>query len=139
MEDNRLPSRRFRIDRYFRWRGTNVSRIEGFSDAVFALVMALLFLGSVQLTSFAELDAALKSLVPFAATFALLVMIWLDHYLIFRRYDLRDGIATALNFLLLFVVLGYSRSSGQEKRGQEKREEQRMGTHHWYLQAKATP
>jgi hypothetical protein len=64
------PPRRF--DRHFRWRGTNVSRLEGFTDAVFAIVLALLFLRAAPPTNFDELDAAMRALVPFAASFAII-------------------------------------------------------------------
>ncbi len=32
------------LDRRFRWRGTDVTRLDGFTDAAFAIVLALLFL-----------------------------------------------------------------------------------------------
>lgn len=97
-----------RLDRHFRWRGQQVSRLEAFSDAVFALVIALLFLQTTPPTDLASLAAAMKSLLPFAATFALLALIWGEHYLFFRRYDLGDGPTIAANFALLFLVLFYA-------------------------------
>lgn len=97
-----------RLDRHFRWRGTETSRLEGFSDAVFAIVLALLFLRSAPPQNFHDLKAAMRSLLPFAATFAIIVYVWCEHWLFTRRYDLRDPAATVLNMLLLFLLLGYA-------------------------------
>lgn len=97
-----------RFDRWFRWRGRDVSRLEAFSDAVFALVIALLFLQSTPPTDGASLAEAMKSLLPFAITFALLALVWSEHYLFFRRYDLRDAVTITGNFVLLFLVLFYA-------------------------------
>ncbi len=95
------------MDRHgFRWRGGDVSRLEGFSDAVFALAVTLLIV-SFESPSLAEMQAAMSSFVPFAATFAILVWIWYEHYVFFRRYALRDGTTILLNSLLLFLVLFY--------------------------------
>ncbi|MBZ0154203.1 MAG: DUF1211 domain-containing protein [Planctomycetes bacterium] len=96
------------FDRHFRWRGTSVSRLEGFCDAVFAIVLALLFLRAAPPENFTDLHAAMKSLVPFAATFAIVGYIWTEHYLFARRYDLHDGWTTLLNLLLLFLLLFYA-------------------------------
>jgi len=96
------------IDRHFRWRGSNVSRLEGFTDAVFAIVLALLFLRAAPPENFTELHAAMKALVPFAATFAIIAYVWVEHWLFSRRYDLQDGWTTLLNLLLLFLLLFYA-------------------------------
>ncbi len=97
-----------RLDRHFRWRGTETSRLEGFSDAVFAIALALLFLRSAPPQNFHDLKAAMKSLLPFAATFAIIAYVWCEHWLFSRRYDLRDPATTLLNLLLLFLLLGYA-------------------------------
>src|SRR5215218_9873798 len=63
----------------FRWRGQDVSRIEGFSEGVFA----------------------------FAICFYLLYIVWYEHYKYFRRYGLSDFLTLCLNAALLFLVLMY--------------------------------
>ena len=50
----------FGADQAFRWRGGEISRLEGLSDAVLA----------------------------FAVCFAILFWVWHDHYRFFRRYGL---------------------------------------------------
>lgn len=99
-------SRRF--DRLFRWRSTEVSRVEAIADAVFGLVMAMLLLRERAPESLADLAVAAKSLLPFAVTFAIIAAIWFQHYLFFRRYDLHDMATIVLTFVLLFLVLFYA-------------------------------
>jgi uncharacterized membrane protein len=90
----------------FRLRGLQPTRLEGFSDAVFALAVTLLIV-TFDVRSFAELRAATHGFVGFGATFAILVWIWYEHYVFFRRFGLRDRTTIALNSLLLFLVLLY--------------------------------
>ncbi|MEZ6038029.1 MAG: TMEM175 family protein [Planctomycetota bacterium] len=103
------PVRRHQmLDRHFRWRSVGVTRLEGLSDGVFAIVLALLFLRAEPPTNFGGLMAAMKSLLPFAATFAIVVYIWFEQWLFSRRYDLRDGWTMFLQLLLLFLLLVYA-------------------------------
>lgn len=110
MDTRPVPEVSQLLDRHFRWRGREVSRLEGFSDAVFAIVLALLFLRAAPPETFADLKATMKGLVPFAATFAIVAWIWYQHWLFSRRYALRDGWTTFLNLLLLFLLLFYAYS-----------------------------
>jgi hypothetical protein len=103
-----VPATRRRFDRHFRWRATSVSRLEGFSDAVFAIVLALLFLRAAPPETFATLRAAMMGLVPFAACFAIVAYVWVEHWLFARRYDLDDGWITFLSLVLLFLLLFYA-------------------------------
>jgi len=96
------------IDRAFRWRGEGVSRLEGLTDAVFAIVLALLFLRNHPPGSFEDLLAAMKSLVPFAAMFAIIAYVWVESWLFSRRYALRDGWTMFLQLVLLFLLLYYA-------------------------------
>ena len=91
--------------RYFRWRGEGVSRVENFSDAVFAFALTLLVVSTEVPHSYAALIAVLSGFPAFALSFLLLVAIWYNHYLYFRRYGLHDTTTIALNNGLLLVVL----------------------------------
>jgi uncharacterized membrane protein len=84
-----------------------VSRVEAFSDAVFAFSLTLLVVSLDVPKSYRELMALTAGFVPFACSFALLTWIWYEHNLFFRRYGLQDGYVVALNGALLFVVLFY--------------------------------
>jgi transmembrane protein TMEM174 (potassium channel) len=88
-------------------RGAHVSRIEGFSDAVFAFALTLLVVSLEVPKTFEELRGTLRGFVPFAACFAILVWIWHSHHVFFRRYGLVDGTTILLTAVLLFVVLFY--------------------------------
>jgi len=49
----------------------------------------------------------MRGIVPFAVCFFIFIDIWFEHHDFFRRYALHDGVVTALNTMLLFVVLFY--------------------------------
>ena len=91
----------------FRWRGGEVLRIEGFSDAVFAFALTLLVVSLEVPKTFDELLITMKGFVAFAICFALLIFLWHEHYKYFRRYGLDDAFTITLNSILLFVVLFY--------------------------------
>lgn len=94
-------------EKHFRWRGGEVSRIEGLSDGVFALALTLLTVSLEVPNSFDELAGAFKQVPAFLVCFAILAMLWYYHYLHHRRYGLEDGISNTLNLVLLFLVLLY--------------------------------
>jgi uncharacterized membrane protein len=84
-----------------------ISRLEGFSDAVFAFALALLVVSVEAPSSYAELIDRMLGGVSFACSFALLAWLWYEHNSFFRRFGLQDGYTILLNSLLLFVVLLY--------------------------------
>jgi hypothetical protein len=84
-----------------------ISRLEAFSDAVFAFALTLLVVSLEVPRSYHELMALARGFLPFACSFALLVWIWYEHSAFFTRYPMQDGGTIALNAALLFVVLFY--------------------------------
>jgi hypothetical protein len=89
-------------------RDEEVTRLEGFSDAVFGFAMTLLVVSLEAPASFEELLADMRGFVAFGICFGLLVLIWYRHYIFFRRYGLRTTpVLVVLNAALLFVVLLY--------------------------------
>jgi len=91
----------------FRWRGHEVSRIEGLSDAVFAFAITLLVVSLEVPKTFGELAETMHGFGAFLISFVLLFFVWFSQYKFFRRYGLRDTITVVLNAALLFVVLFY--------------------------------
>jgi uncharacterized membrane protein len=84
-----------------------ITRLEAFSDAVFGFALTLLVVSLDVPRTYAELMGIMGGFLSFACCFALLIWIWYEHNMFFRRYGLQDGITVALNGGLLFVVLFY--------------------------------
>ncbi|HEU4389697.1 MAG TPA: TMEM175 family protein [Blastocatellia bacterium] len=91
----------------FRWRGGEITRIEGLSDAVFAFAVTLLIVSLEVPKNFDELLEGMRGFGAFAVCFALLMSIWYEQYLFFRRYNLQDTYTVILNLILIFVALFY--------------------------------
>ena len=75
----------------FTLRGMEHTRIEGLSDGVFAIAVALLLITTDVPEKFSELKLFLKDFIPFGITIVLLMVIWYQHYTFFIRYGLRDA------------------------------------------------
>jgi uncharacterized membrane protein len=89
------------------FRHREVSRLEGFSDAVFGFALTLLVVSLETPKTFTELKSQMAGFVPFALMFAMVCWIWYEHNIFFRRYGLQDALTAFLNAVLLFVVLFY--------------------------------
>lgn len=90
---------------HFRWRGTEISRVENLSDAVFGFALTLLVVSTQVPATFPELKEMLRLFVPFGVCMLALGMIWHAHFVFFRRYGLVDGTTMLINGALLFVVV----------------------------------
>jgi uncharacterized membrane protein len=91
----------------FRIRSREVSRLEGLSDAVFGFAITLLVVSLEVPNTYDELMGMMRGFVAFGASFAVLIMIWYEHYTFFRRYGFEDQWIIVLNSALLFVVVLY--------------------------------
>jgi uncharacterized membrane protein len=89
----------------FRLRGSEVTRLESFSDAVFGFAITLLVVSLDVPRTFKELFAVMRGFPAFAICFLFLALIWNAHYKFCRRFGLQDGWTRFLTCLLLFVVL----------------------------------
>jgi uncharacterized membrane protein len=94
-------------DKGFRWRGGEITRFEGLSDAVFAFAVTLLIVSLEVPKSFSDLLITMRGFFAFAICFGLLMGTWYQQYIYFRRYGLQDMFTIVVNSVLLFVVLFY--------------------------------
>src|ERR1700733_15831322 len=91
----------------FQFRGHEIKRIETFSDAVFAFAVTLLIVSLEVPKTFQELLISMRGFVAFGICFTLLMLVWYEQHIFFRRYGLDDLITIILNGALLFIVLFY--------------------------------
>jgi hypothetical protein len=87
------------------WRSREVSRIEGFSDAVFGFAVTLLIVALEVPRTSGELIETMKGFGAFLITFGILYSIWYKQFVFFRKYGLEDRTTVVLNGALIVVVL----------------------------------
>ena len=96
------------VEDQFRLRGLEVTRLDTFIDAAFAFVLTLLIISFDEIPStYAELLAAVKRIPAFAFSFVVVMMFWLRHRRLSRRYGLENFRTILLSLALVFVVLVY--------------------------------
>ena len=91
----------------FNFRGHDVKRIEAFSDAVFAFAVTLLIVSLEVPKCFDELMVTMRGFFAFGVCFTLLMIIWYEQNIFFRRYGMHDIVTILLNCILMFLVLFY--------------------------------
>jgi uncharacterized membrane protein len=82
-------------------------RLEGFSDAVFALAATLLVVTLEVPSDYDELLEALGRFPAFGLAFAALISLWAGHRQFFARHPLGDSWTVFINSVLLFIILLY--------------------------------
>lgn len=92
----------------YRLRGESMTRIEVFSDAAFAFAVTMLVISWSEIPrNFDEIIVAMKGIPSFAASFAIMMVIWVEHRRWSQRFGLDDGVSTLLTLSLVFIVLIY--------------------------------
>jgi uncharacterized membrane protein len=94
-----------RREEHFRWRGNEVSRVEGFTDAVFAFAVTLLVVALEGPHTYEGLLDVVRSLPAFVICFALLMTFWNAHFRYHRRYGMEDVFSRVMTMAILVLVL----------------------------------
>jgi uncharacterized membrane protein len=89
----------------FRWRGNEVSRVEGFTDAVFAFAVTLLVVALEVPHTYEGLLDVVRGFPAFCICFALLMTFWNAHYRFHRRYGMEDALSRVGTMAILVLVL----------------------------------
>ncbi|WP_448702922.1 TMEM175 family protein [Mucilaginibacter sp. AW1-3] len=98
---NKKPKERIK------WRSHEPTRLETFSDGVFAFALTLIIVSVEVPKTFTDLLDMMMGVVSFAICFAFLFNVWNMQNKFFRRYGLADNYTILLNAILLFVSLIY--------------------------------
>lgn len=88
-----------------RWRLHEPARIEAFSDALMAFAVTLIIVSLEVPRTFDLLLMSMRGFAGFAICFTMLMLIWHNQYIFFRRYGLEDTRTIFYNAVLLFVIL----------------------------------
>ena len=94
-----------RREQHFRWRGNEISRVEGFTDAVFAFAVTLLVVALEVPHTFDGLMDIVRGLPAFLICFTLLMTFWNAHYTYHRRYGLEGAFPRVMTMAILVLVL----------------------------------
>src|SRR3954466_10829202 len=100
---NHQAIRNMMAEKNFRWRGREVSRLEGFTDAVFAFAVTLLVVALEVPRTFEGLIEDVQEFPAFVAAFVMLLTFWNGHYRFFRRYGLEDAVTRYLTYGILLM------------------------------------
>lgn len=96
------------IERGFRMRGLEMTRLEVFIDAAFAFAVTMLVISFDSIPrSYDEVILAIKNIPAFIVAVTQLVWIWNTHNVWSRRFGLDTGYTIVISTALLIVVLIY--------------------------------
>lgn len=89
------------------YRGTNTSRLDNLTDAVFGIAITLLIFNLSNPNSFGDLFTFTKTLPAFLISISFLVLIWTEHLEFSEIYSLNDTRIYLLNTLFIALVIFY--------------------------------
>jgi len=90
---------------HFRWRGNEISRVEGFTDAVFAFAVTLLVVALEVPHNFEGLLDVVRGFPAFVICFTMLMLFWNAHFRYHRRYGLEDVFTRVMTMAIIVLVL----------------------------------
>lgn len=92
-------------EEHFRWRGNEISRVEGFTDAVFAFAVTLLVVALEVPHTYEGLIDVLRGFPAFVICFAILMTFWNAHFRFHRRYGFENPFTRVMTMAILVLVL----------------------------------
>ena len=96
------------VERRFRLRGTETTRLDTLIDAAFAFALTMLVISEDGVPdSFEELTTGVMQLPALTVSFGLLMMFWFAHRKWSRRYGLETSATVIVSVSLVFVLLVY--------------------------------
>lgn len=96
----------FAINRAFKLRGIEITRLETFMDAAFAFAITMLVIsvGTIP-KNYPELIISLKEIPACLCSFFIIMIFWFSHRTWSRRYGLEDKYTIVLSIGLIFILL----------------------------------
>ncbi len=96
------------IEKGFRMRGLETTRLDTLIDAAFAFVLSMLVISQGKMPSnFEELLIGIKSIPALAMSFWVLMLFWLSHRQWSRRFAIESKASILLSTSLVFALLVY--------------------------------
>ena len=92
---------------HFRLRGINGTRMDGLTDGVFALAIAVLLISSQVPKNYNELLQFIYDLLPFSICIIFIYWIWRSLTVFNLRYGMQGSKTSHIKMALLFFVLFY--------------------------------
>src|SRR5947209_2996020 len=90
----------------FRLRGIEMTRLETFIDAAFAVGISMLVIAAQHIPdNIQALLAAFKNVPTFVCSIAVLGIFWRGHWLWSRRYGLEDGVSILISWAMMVTIL----------------------------------
>ncbi len=89
------------------YRGTNPSRLDNLTDAVFGIAITLLIFNLSNPNSFSDLLTFTKTLPAFLISISFIVLIWREHLQFSEIYTLHEGRLTVLNTIFIALIIFY--------------------------------
>lgn len=89
------------------YRGSNPTRLDNLTDAVFGIAITLLIFNLSNPNSFSSLITFTKTLPAFLISIGFLVLIWNEHLRFSEIYTLKDRRLVLLNTLFIALVIFY--------------------------------
>ena len=101
------PLRELPVDNHFRLRGHEGTQMDGFTDGIFALAVAILLISSSVPSNYEELLSFIYDLIPFTICIIFIFWIWRALTIFNRRFGLEDSKTIQMKMALMLFTIFY--------------------------------